>query len=251
MTEGYNKCKALVLREVKYKEADRLLTLYSADEGKITVKAPGALRKTSKFGAATQQLTYSDFTLLQRNGRLSITEASLIEDFKGLRYDLPNFSLGCYFAESAEAVLIEDKGEPKVMQMILNSLYALSNNLYKPELIKAVFELRFMCLLGYEPDVHSCVVCGDLNPQFPTFGISTGHICCRSCRNSDVGNTDCLCKDSLCAMRYIISSNPKSIFSFNISDEALYRLGRVTEDYFKENSDRKYPTLEYWKKIKL
>ena len=46
--------KALVLREVKYKEADRILTLFTADNGKITAKARGALRKSSKTGAATQ-----------------------------------------------------------------------------------------------------------------------------------------------------------------------------------------------------
>ena len=54
--------KALVLREVKYKEADRILTVLT-EEGKMTMKAPGALRKTSKCSAATQQLTFSDLTL--------------------------------------------------------------------------------------------------------------------------------------------------------------------------------------------
>ena len=58
--------KALVLREVKYKEADRILTLFTADNGKITAKARGALRKSSRTGAATQQLTYADMTLFCR-----------------------------------------------------------------------------------------------------------------------------------------------------------------------------------------
>ena len=49
---------ALVLREVRYKEADRILTLLTDTDGKITVKARGALRKSSKTAAATQQLTH-------------------------------------------------------------------------------------------------------------------------------------------------------------------------------------------------
>lgn len=50
--------KGLILREVKYKEADRILTVLTEDMGKITVKARGALRKGSKVAAATQLLRF-------------------------------------------------------------------------------------------------------------------------------------------------------------------------------------------------
>ncbi|MBQ5364205.1 MAG: recombination protein O N-terminal domain-containing protein [Bacteroidales bacterium] len=55
--------KGLILREVRYKEADRMLTILTESEGKITAKARGALRKSSRTGAATQQLTWSELTL--------------------------------------------------------------------------------------------------------------------------------------------------------------------------------------------
>ena len=48
---------ALVLREVRYKEADRILTLLTSAEGKISVKARGALRKGSRMAAATFRTT--------------------------------------------------------------------------------------------------------------------------------------------------------------------------------------------------
>ena len=60
--------KAIILREVKYKEADRILTVLTEDMGKITVKARGALRKGSKTAAATQFLAFSELTMLERNG---------------------------------------------------------------------------------------------------------------------------------------------------------------------------------------
>ena len=63
---------ALVLREVRYKEADRILTLLTDTDGKITVKARGALRKSSKTAAATQQLTYSEMTLFGNLGRWTV-----------------------------------------------------------------------------------------------------------------------------------------------------------------------------------
>ena len=60
--------KGLILREVKYKEADRILTVLTEDMGKITVKARGALRKGSKTAAATQLLAFSELTMFENRG---------------------------------------------------------------------------------------------------------------------------------------------------------------------------------------
>ena len=76
---------ALVLREVRYKEADRILTLLTSAEGKISVKARGALRKGSRMAAATQQLTYSELTLFGNRGKWTVNEAVIKEPFTGLR----------------------------------------------------------------------------------------------------------------------------------------------------------------------
>ena len=53
------------------------------------------------------------------------------------------------------SVSAEEYPDPPVLQLGLNSLYALSRALCPPEQIKAVFELRLMCLAGYEPDLSS------------------------------------------------------------------------------------------------
>lgn len=57
--------RGLVLREVRYKESDKILTVLTQHEGKVTVRARGALRKGSRITAATQLLTYSDMTILK------------------------------------------------------------------------------------------------------------------------------------------------------------------------------------------
>ena len=140
--------KALVLREVKYKEADRILTLFTADNGKITAKARGALRKSSRTGAATQQLTYADMTLFFNKGKWTVNEASVIEAFEGLKSDIAHLALGSYFAECVEALAVEDQSDPALLSLTLNSLYALSRNLHDERKIKAAFELRLMSLSG-------------------------------------------------------------------------------------------------------
>ena len=103
--------KALILREVRYQESGRILTVLTADSGKLTVAAHGALSKKSRIAAATQQLTYSELTLFEKGGRLSVREGVVLEGFPGVRTDLERFALGCYIAECLDSFSAEGQGE--------------------------------------------------------------------------------------------------------------------------------------------
>ncbi len=246
----FNTTNALVLREVKYKEADRILTLLTDREGKITVKARGAYRKNSKIGAATQQLTYSEMTLFGNKGRWTVNEASVKEAFSGLRTDMERLSLASYFSECIEAFSIEEQPEPALLQLILNSLYALSRELYPPEHIKAAFEIRLMCICGYTPELSICAGCGCEAPEEPVLNVDSGAVFCRHCSYGRGGDMVSLCDSSLAAMRYICSAPAKQLFSFSVDGAALKRLSGAAERYLLRHAERGFYTLDYWKNIK-
>lgn len=248
-TYMFTTTNALVLREVRYKEADRILTLLTSTDGKITVKARGALRKGSKTAAATQQLTYSEMTLFGNRGKWTVNEAVLKEPFTGLRTDMEDFALGCYFAECLEALSVEDQPEPAILQLGLNSLYALSKQLYPPEQIKAAFELRLMCLTGYTPELSACPACGCQEMEQPVLSLERGSVFCRACADSR-DQLARLCPDSLAALRYIVSAPAKQLFSFRLSDGALNRLSAAAEQYLLTQTERRFGTLDYWKSVK-
>ena len=143
--------QGLVLREVNYKESDKLLTVLTAEGGKRTVKARGCRRKGSPLAAAAQLLVYSDMTLFEYRDYFTLNEAESLQQFWRVRSDLERLSLASYFAEVMEAVAVEGRPDPPALSLILNSLYAL-DRLNRPlELVKAAFELKLMCLEGYEP----------------------------------------------------------------------------------------------------
>ena len=245
----YKTTKALVLRQVRYKEADRILTLFTSADGKITAKARGALRRSSKIAAGTQQLCYAEMTLFGNRGKWTVNEAVILEPFSALQTDLERFSLGCYFAECLEALSVEEQPDAELLQLGLNSLYALASGKYDPLLVKAAFELRLMCLAGYEPSVQACAVCGRETPDEPCLSMDNGCVFCRSCRTGAMGCSLPLCSDSLAALRYIVSAPAKQLFSFQLSGEALRRLGDAAERYLLAHAERRFSTLEYWKSI--
>lgn len=239
---------ALVLREVRYKEADRILTILTDTDGKLTVKARGALRKSSKTAAATQLLTYSEMTLFGNRGRWTVNEAMVKEPFAGLREEMERLALGAYFAECMEAFGVEEQPEPELLQLGLNSLYALSRGLGSQEKIKAAFELRLMCLTGYTPELTACAVCGK-EPEEPVLSLEQGRVCCRSCAHQ-MGERAELGANALEAMRYICAAPPKQMLRFELGEDAVLRLSDASERYLLRRAERGFSALDYWKKIR-
>jgi DNA repair protein RecO (recombination protein O) len=251
----YINTTGLVLRLTDYKDSSRILTVLTSTEGKLTVSARGALRRGSRLAAAAQLFAYSQMTLYHSRDRWTMTEAQTVELFAGLSGELDLLALGSYFAELLEAVSDEDSPNPEVLSLGLNALYALSRSEKDPLLIKAAFEMRLMCLAGFEPLVSVCAVCGKAEPDEPRFDLKGGIIRCRSCRSDgsrspSTNETAPLCGSSLEALRYITSCDAKKIFSFKLPDDALSRFSRASEAYVSAQLDRSFKTLEYYKNVK-
>lgn len=245
----YHTTHALVLREVRYKEADRILTLFTDSDGKITAKARGALRKSSRTAAATQQLTYSEMTLFGNRGRWTVNEANLIEAFTGLRTDFERFALGSYFAECIEAFSVEDQPDTALLQLGLNCLYALSQGKQDPVKVKAAFEMRLMVLAGYEPDLSACCVCGKEEIEEPLLCLEDGCVCCRGCRKASMGAGAELDPGSLAALRFVAEAPPKQLLAFRLEGRSLSLFASAAERYLLLHAERGFSTLDYWKKI--
>ena len=244
----FQTAKGLILREVRYKESSRILTILTETEGKITAQARGALRKTSRSAAATQQLTWSELTLFGNRGKWTVNEGSVLEGFAGLRGDMERFALGAYFAECLEAFSVEEQPDPKLLQLGLNSLYALSEKLGEPEKIKAAFELRLMCLTGFQPNLSACSVCGRTQPEDPVLSLSDGVLCCRGCARPSWDGT-LLEDEALEAMRYVASAPARRLFSFPIGEKGLKNFSRAAERYVQAHAERSFATLDYYKQF--
>ena len=238
---------ALILREVRFKESDRILTALTADAAQLTLAAHGALSKRSRIAAATQQLTYAELTLFEKNGRYTVREGVTKEAFQGLRMDLERLALGSYFAECLEQYAGEEQPEPELMQLGLNCLYALSEGMYSPEKIKAAFELRLMTEEGYAPAGESCAICGRPDIKEPVFLLEDGQTVCRSCRKT--GRTLPLSENALAALQYLIRAPGKKLLSFRLGDEDLHLLADVAENWLLQCSGRSFPTLTYYKNL--
>jgi DNA repair protein RecO (recombination protein O) len=151
----------LVLREIALGEHDKLLTILTPTDGRITVSAKGARSSRSKIGSATKLFTYANFEIYKKGESRYIKDASITEPFFGLSDDIEKMALASYICEVSCDITGEGVSSVDIMRMTLNSFYAISKGLYPLPIIKAVYEIRAAGFSGYVPNLDGCAVCSD------------------------------------------------------------------------------------------
>lgn len=245
--------KALVLRTVDYRESDKILTLFTRDQGKLTASARGCRKRGSALAAGCQLLAWSEMVLYDYQGRWSVKEAGAERLFRGVTEDVERLALGCYFAEAAELLAVEGLPSRELLSLTLNSLHALDKMPDKPlPLVKAVFEWKAMALAGYEPLIDGCGVCGAAPPEQPRFHLREGTLHCARCRDAmGEGVSMPLSLPALAALERILHGDPKRLFSFRLEGEPLKQLADAAEAYLHTQLERGFSTLDYYKNLTL
>lgn len=239
--------RGVVLRGVDYKETDRILTVLTAENGLMTVKARACRRKNSPLAVPSQLFAYSQMTLFEYRDYYTLQEAAVLDQFLGLRAEIEKLALASYFSEVAQTVAVEGEQNGQLLSLVLNSLYAL-DQLDKPlELIRAAFDLRCMVVAGYAPLLDACAVCGVDQPREPHLHIQEGVLCCKDCRaQAGPGRTAALSPELLQAARHIAYGDPKRLFSFSLPAGQLGYFADLTADYLRAQIERRFSTLDYY-----
>lgn len=239
---------ALVIKEMKVGESDRLVTLLTKEYGVIKAFAAGAKNIKSKKAAATGLLSYSSVTILKKNDTYKIYEATPIKIFFGAGSDILHLALSQYFCELSLVLAPGEDDCEEFLRIILNSLHFLTAEKRNCELIKAITELRIASLTGYMPDLVACENCSEFEADVMYFRVSDGHIICGNCKN-EVGLIP-IDRTCLTAMRHIVYSKLNSLYSFDIPDEAAKRLSALTGKYIITQTDHNFKTLDFYNNIK-
>ena len=252
--------KGLVIRTTDIREADRLITIFTEEMGIVTALARSARSLKSRKMSSTLQFCYSSFVLYKQGEYYQIKETSLIESFFGIRNTIDGLALASYIAEVLNEVAISE-AERDLLRLALNSLYAISENKYSFDKIKAAFEIRVASIIGFMPDVLACSHCGEKLGNF-YFEIMAGKLKCYGCHekvasmrlepeNPHESQIVCIMTEGAkFALGYCIYSPLEKIFSFKISDEDMSLFCCATEEYLINQLERSFKSLEFYKEVK-
>lgn len=252
----------LVIRETETGEADQILTLLTADYGKVVVSAKGVRSIRSKHYAAAQLFTYSTFQLRKTHKYYYIADTSYIENFMGIRYDINKLALANYICDIANDMSLEDEADPELLQLTLNALYAIAKRDDIPlARIKAAYEFRVICHGGFRPELERCGICGEALTENSYMDVMNGRVLCKSCQEKYVQSPHYMLDGStakihirltpavLRALRYIESSTPKRFLSFQLEESDNILLGIAAERYMLNHLERNFDSLEFYKSL--
>jgi DNA repair protein RecO (recombination protein O) len=183
---GY-KTEAVVLRSIRFGEADRVLHLYTLERGRVGAVAKGIRRTKSRFGARLEPLSHAEVMLHQGSGELAtVTGASLLRPHSEAREDPYRLAVGLVGLEAMLRLFTEQERNPKAFEALtrfLDALDRLDGQAAEPPLDSLVlsFQLKLLWLSGYLPHLTSCAECG---AEGPLVGYSprAGGAVCQNCR---------------------------------------------------------------------
>lgn len=173
-----------MLRVVDFGDADRIVTLLSESQGKVSLVARSARRSKKRFGGALEPCAVisADFAVGdQELGHLR--EAQVVRSFPGLLASLEKITLACAALEVLREALPARQPEPRVFATAVELFETLDRTGDTSEALLLAFELRLFAILGLAPRLDSCGRCGKRAPegQAARFDAELGSVVCTAC----------------------------------------------------------------------
>lgn len=240
------KTKGVVLGRTFVGEKDAIIKILTEDSGVISASVKGIKSMKSKLASGCSLFSLSDFLLTESKGHFIVASASLIEGFYGLSSNIERLSYATYVAEVAASVSPDPEDAQAIIPLLLNTFYLFSNSQKNLRLIKCVFELKLLCILGYAPELNGCVSCGNRD-EICFFSAQEGGIVCRSC--GMISDAQIITPDTIDAMRYVHDADYKKAFSFALSKSNIDEFESCTEKMLELTIGRRPSSLNYLKQI--
>ena len=253
----------LILREAPLGENDKLLTVLTAEEGRVLMTAKGARSLKSKVLPVCRIFTYANLEYYEKNDRRWLSGGSINDSFYGLNSDIEGFALASYVVQVAAEITDEGVEAGEILRTTLNTLYCIQTGKKPYAQIKAVYEMYAASVSGFCPDLSACADCGGEGQSY-WLDVMNGSVVCDECLGRRSGNLPIpeidaysvrnvlvpLDASALAALRHVISASPSRLFSFHLAEgESMDAFGRAAETYLLNHLERGFDTLDFYHSI--
>ena len=227
------KCEGIVLRTTDYGETNKIVTLYTREWGKIGVMARGAKKPKSRLSAITQPFTYGFFLLQNGRGLGNMQQGEIITPLRAIKEDIFLTAYASYVVELTDKSTDEKKTNPFIFELLYQTLTYLNEG-YDPEILKNIYEMKMLPVLGLYPILNQCAVCGDKEGQF-SFSIREGGIICHRCLTKDPYHLK-ISPATIKLLRIFYFFDLNRLGNISVKAETKAELKKVIDTYYNEYS---------------
>jgi DNA repair protein RecO (recombination protein O) len=239
-----SKTEAIVLRSMRFSEADRILHLYTAHRGRIGAIAKGVRKTKSRFGARLEPLSHVELMLHEGAGELqTITGVELLRSHRLTREEPYRLDVGLIGAEAMLRLFGEPEANDRAFGALARFLDLLDETpaaASRPALDPLVlsFQLKLLWLAGYLPHLTSCVECGSQDALAAFSARAGGAVC-----GIHAAGALALAPESIAGIERLLSTPLADAPAAQLSDRARRDALAVVKSSYEEHGGFRLRTL--------
>jgi len=179
---GTFKTQAVVLRSIRFGEADRVLHLYSPDRGRVGAVAKGVRRVKSRLGGRLEPLARVDLVLHEGRGELcTVSAADTVHAHAGLRERRGSLERATQACDAVLRLLDTTEANRPAFNLLANQLALLDAEPAAATRSQALaFRVKLLLAAGFAPELAACAACGE-REHLGAFSPSAGGVVCAGC----------------------------------------------------------------------
>lgn len=171
---------AVVLRNYKLGESDRIIVMMTEDHGKVRAVAKGVRKTKSRFGARLEPLSHIDVQLYKGRNLDIVTQVELVSTSFLLHKNLDQLIQGMSMLEAVDQIAVDREPTPYLYRMLVGALDSLGR--HGSPIVVAAFYWKLLAAEGVSPEVNMCVGCQTVK-DLVAFDLLEGGAQCRNCRS--------------------------------------------------------------------
>ena len=223
------KVKAIVIKTKDLKEKDKLITLWTLEQGKITASLRGVRGANAKFKFAKEPFCFGEFVIENTKGMNVVTQVEIVDSFFGLTQDIDKFYEACAIIDAIN-ILENEQADAQVFIETLKALKALCYEKIKKYYVFNTFMLKLFKNMGYFFVSENCSACRNSLMARRFFNLDIGEFVCFSCKNySSVEVSDAF----FSAIKILNNHNYDDLSKLNLGGNAEKELYRLIDKNFE------------------
>lgn len=227
------KVEGIVIRTTDYGEANKILTLYTRELGKIGVMARGAKRPKSRLSSISQLFTHGQYVYQKTSGLGVLNQGEMIQSFRDLREDIFLTAYGAYIVELLDKLTDQYDINPFLYELLFQTLKYMDEGL-DYEILTRIFEVKMLKVAGIGLYVDGCSHCGATEGEY-SFSVKEGGFLCHRCLHVDE-RTIKINSGTAKLLRLFYHFDLNRLGAISVKAETKEQLKQVLEAYFDEYS---------------
>ncbi|WP_078597211.1 DNA repair protein RecO [Evansella clarkii] len=225
------KVEGIIIRTNDYGETNKILTIYTRENGKIALMARGAKRPKSRHASSAQLFVYGIFIYQSSRGIGTLNQADVISSFRDVRSDLRLTAHAAYLVELIDKLTEDNSRNPYLFELLYQTMNYLNEG-SDPDILTRIFETKMLEVAGTSPVLDRCTLCG--NPEGGvSFSLKHSGLLCRRCEAEDEHRLS-VSPSVIKLLRLFQYIDIKRIGNINVKDETKKQLKTLLNYYYDE-----------------